>query len=277
MAVSAAAIFIRLAEAPAIAVAFWRCALAVVVLLPLAAVRRERMPRGRTLWVLVVAGVVLGGHFGFWISSLDYTSVAASVVLVTTMPIFVAIFAYLLFGERTSPVSFTGILVAIAGTVVIAQDGSVGSAAFLGNALALIGAVMVAAYVLIGRSQRSGGMGVLPYVIVVYSSAAVTLLIVALVSGIPLWGYSGETWFWLWCITLGPQIMGHTVFNWALRYVEASIVSGTVLAEPVIAAFLAWMVLSEKPGTATVIGGAVILAGVYLLLWGRRAPQEPVA
>ena len=275
LAVSAAAIFIRLADAPAIAVAFWRCALGVVVLLPLAAVRREQIPRGRTLWVGMLSGVVLGAHFGFWISSLDYTSVAASVVLVTTQPVFVAILAYLLFGEKTSPISFAGILVAIAGTAVIAQDGSVGSAAFLGNALALIGAVMVALYILIGRSQRSGGVGVLPYVIVVYSSASVTLFLVALFSGTQMWGYSGETWFWLWCLTLGPQIMGHTVFNWALRYVEASILAGTILAEPVIAAFLAWLVLSEKPGISTVVGGAIILSGLYLLLWGRRTLQEP--
>ncbi len=274
MAVSAAAIFIRLADAPAIAIAFWRCVLGVAVLLPLAMVRRERIPRGRTLWIGIASGVALGAHFAFWISSLDYTSVAASVVLVTTQPIFVAIFAYLLFGERTSPMSFAGILVAISGTVVIAQDGSVGSAAFLGNSLALIGAVMVAVYFLIGRSQRSGGVGVLPYVILVYSSASVTLLVVALVSGTPLWGYSVETWFLLWCLTLGPQIMGHTVFNWALRYVEAPILAGTILAEPVVASFLAWMVLSEKPGIATVVGGAIILAGLYLLLWGRRTPRE---
>ncbi len=275
VAVSAAAIFIRLADAPAVAVAFWRCALGVALLLPLAVVRRERMPRGRPFWVGVTSGVALGGHFGFWISSLDYTSVAASVVLVTTQPVFVAVLAYLLFGEKTSPVSFAGILVAIAGTVVIAQDGSVGSAAFLGNALALIGAVMVAVYFLIGRSQRSGGVGVLPYVIVVYSAAAMTLLLVALFSGTPLWGYSGETWFWLWCLTLGPQLMGHTVFNWALRYVEASILAGTILAEPVVASLLAWLVLAEKPGAVTVLGGAVILSGLYLLLWGRKPGEIP--
>lgn len=275
MAVSAAAIFIRLADAPAIAVAFWRSALGVGVLLPLAMVRRERVPRGRPLWIGLASGLALGAHFAFWISSLDYTSVSASVVLVTTQPVFVAIFAYLLFGEKTSPLSFAGILVAISGTAVIAQDGSIGSAALLGNALALIGAVMVAVYFLIGRSQRSGGVAVLPYVIVVYSSASVTLLVVALISGTPLLGYSGETWFWLWCLTLGPQIMGHTVFNWALRYVEASILAGTILAEPVVASFLAWVVLSEKPGTATVIGGAIILTGLYLLLWGRHAPPEP--
>lgn len=276
MAVSAAAIFIRLADAPAIAVSFWRCFLGVLVLLPLAAARREKVPRGRTLRVALVAGVVLGAHFGFWISSLDYTSVAASVVLVTTQPVFVAIFAYLVFGERTSPMSLAGILVAISGTAVIAQDDSVGTAAFLGNGLALAGAVMVAVYLLVGRSVRSGGVRVLPYVITVYSSASATLFVVALVSGTSLWGYSGETWFWLGCITLGPQIMGHTVFNWALRYVDTTIVAGTILAEPVVAALLAWLVLSEKPGLATLFGGGVILSGVYLLLRGyRKAPQAP--
>jgi drug/metabolite transporter (DMT)-like permease len=278
LAVSAAAIFIRLAEAPAIALAFWRCALGAAVLVPPAIVRRDRFPMGRELYVGVASGVALGAHFGFWISSLDYTSVAASVVLVSTQPVFVAILAYLLFGERTSPLSFAGILVALAGTAVIAADGSVGSAALLGNALALVGAVTVAIYVLIGRSSRTtGGIGVLPYSIVVYSAAALTLLAVALPFEVRLWGYSGETWFWIWAITLGPQIMGHTVFNWALRYVEASIISGTILAEPVVSALLAWLILSETPGVLTILGGAVVLAGLFFLLSGRRVPAQPVA
>lgn len=277
LAVSAAAILIRLAEAPAIAVAFWRCVLGAAVLLPPALLLREKFPRGRDLWVGVASGVALGTHFGFWISSLDYTSVAASVVLVSTQPVFVALLAYLLFGERTSPLSFGGILLALAGTAVIAGDGSVGSAAFFGNVLALVGAVTVAVYVLIGRSSRTGGIGVLPYSVVVYTAAALTLLPVALSLEIELWGYPGETWLWLWAITLGPQILGHTVFNWALGYVEASIVSGTILAEPVISALLAWLILSERPGVPTVLGGAVVLSGLFLLLKGRRLPVEPVA
>jgi drug/metabolite transporter (DMT)-like permease len=276
LAVSAAAIFIRLAEAPAIAIAFWRCTLGAVVLLPPAIVRKEKLPRGKTLYVGMASGVALGAHFGFWISSLDYTSVAASVVLVSTQPVFVAILAYLLFGERTSPLSFAGILVALAGTAVIASDGSVGSAALLGNALALIGAVAVAIYVLIGRYSRTGGVGVLPYSIVVYSAAALSLLPVALLFGVELWGYSGETWFWLWAITVGPQIMGHTVFNWALRYVEASVVSGTILAEPVVSSFLAWLILFERPGLPTILGGVVVLFGLFMLLRGYRVPPEPV-
>ena len=282
LAVSAAAIFIRLAEAPALAVAFWRNALGVLVLLPIALYRRDVFPQGRALLVGVASGVALGAHFGFWISSLDYTSVAASVVLVCTQPVFVAVLAYLVFGERTSPLSFFGILVALAGTVVIASDGSVGSATFFGNTLAVIGAITVAVYVLIGRSLRTTGVGVLPYSIVVYASAAATLAPVALYAGAPLWGYSGETWFWLWAVTLGPQILGHTVFNWALRYVDASIISGTILAEPVVSAFLAWLILSERPGLATILGGAVVLLGLFLLLRGYEKKSgevlaEPVA
>ena len=284
LAVSAAAIFIRLADAPALAVAFWRNSLGVLVLLPIAIYRRETFPRGRAFRVGIASGVALGAHFGFWISSLSYTSVAASVVLVCTQPVFVAILAHLVFGERTSPLSYFGILVAIAGTVVITSDGSVGSAMFFGNTLALIGAVAVAVYVLIGRSLRTtGGVGVLPYSIVVYAAASATLALATLYVGAPLWGYSGETWCWLFAITFGPQILGHTVFNWALRYIEASIISGTILAAPVVSALLAWLILAEKPGLATLLGGVVVLFGLFLLLRGYHVlrkeapPVEPVA
>ena len=278
LAVSAAAIFIRLADAPALAVAFWRNALGVLVLLPLALYWREAFPRGRVLIYGVVSGAALGAHFGFWISSLDYTSVAASVVLVCTQPVFVAILAYLVFGERTSPLSFLGILVALAGTAVIASGGLLLSATFFGNALALIGAVMVAVYVLIGRSLRTTGVGVLPYSILVYASASVTLAPAAIYAGAPLWGYSGETWFWLFAVTLGPQILGHTVLIWAIKYVDASIISGTILAEPIVSALLAWLVLSERPGLATILGGVVVLVVLYFLLRGyEQKPEEPVA
>lgn len=272
VAVSSAAVMIRLTGAPALAIAFWRCALGVLILLPPALVRRDRFPRGRSLYVAIASGVALGAHFGFWISSLDYTSVAASVVLVSNTPVFVAILAYLIFGEKTTPVSFAGILVALGGTVVIAQDGSAGSAAVFGNVLAIVGALTFTVYVLIGRSQRSAAepVGVLPYSIVLYSAAAGALLPVAALSGDKLWGYSGETWFWLIAIAVGPQILGHTVFNWALRYVEASVISGTVLAEPVVAAILAWLVLAETPGPVTIFGGVIVLAGIFLLLRGRR-------
>jgi drug/metabolite transporter (DMT)-like permease len=136
-AASTAAVFIRLADAPALSIAFWRTGLAVVILLPFLLYRRERLPRGRNLGICAVSGVALGAHFGFWISSLDYTSVAASAVLVATQPVFVAVLAHLVLGEKTSLVSGAGILLALAGTALIATDSSAGETAFLGNVLAL--------------------------------------------------------------------------------------------------------------------------------------------
>jgi drug/metabolite transporter (DMT)-like permease len=276
LAVGASAVFIRLADAPALAIAFWRCALGALALVPLAAYNREVVPKGSALWVGAVSGVALGAHFGTWITSLEYTSVAASVVLVSTTPVFVAIAAYPLFGERTSAVSFVGIVVAIAGTAVIALgEPSSGGSAFFGDVLALVGAVAMAVYVLIGRSLRTGGMGALSYSIVGYSAAGLALLPVALASGVRLWGFPASTWFWLLVITLGPQLLGHTVLNWALEYVRAAIISGSKLAEPVIAALLAWAVLFEKPGMWTVVGGVVVLAGLYLLLRGEGDASGP--
>ena len=276
LAVGASAVFIRLAEAPALGIAFWRCALGALALLPLAAFNRESMPKGGFLWIGAVSGIALGAHFGTWIASLEYTSVAASVVLVSTTPVFVAVAAYLLFGERTSAMSFAGIMLAIAGTAVIAGgEPSSDRAALLGNILALTGAVTMGVYVLIGRRLRTGGVGALSYSIVGYSAAALALLLVALSSGVQLWGYPATTWFWLFVITLGPQLLGHTVLNWALEFVRASIISGAILAEPVIAALLAWLVLSERPGLATLLGGPVVLAGLYLLLRGNGASGPP--
>lgn len=131
---------------------------------------------------------------------------------------------------------------------------------------------------MIGRSLRTtGGVGVLPYSILVYASASVTLLPAALIWNVPLWGYSGETWFWLWAVALVPQILGHTVLNWAVRYIQAAVISGAILAEPVISAVLAWLVLSERPGLATILGDAVVLAGLFFLLRGYESPEEPPA
>ncbi|WP_162924494.1 DMT family transporter [Rubrobacter indicoceani] len=271
LAVGSAAVLIRLADAPAVTVAFWRCALGVGLLLPVALWRREAFPRGRVLGVGLLSGVALGAHFGFWVSSLDHTSVAASVVLVSSSPVFVAALAFVAFGERTSPLSVIGMLVSLVGTVVITLDDSVGSAAVYGNVLAIIGALTFAVYVVIGRSARtSGGVGAISYSIVTYSSAAASLLLYGMLSGTRLWGFDGETWFWLFAIALGPQILGHTVFNWTLGFFEASVIAGVTLAEPVVSTLLAWLVLAERPGSATLIGGAVVLFGLYLLLAGRR-------
>ncbi len=270
LAASSSAIFIRLAEAPPLSVALWRNVLAVALLLPVVIYRREALPRGRALWLGALAGVFLALHFGFWITSLEHTSVAASVVLVCTQPIFVAILGRIFLQERVSLLVGAGIAVSFVGCGLIASADSAYESALFGNVLALLGSVSVSAYVLVGRNVRTGGVAILPYSVVVYTVAALALLPVCVLVGAPLGGYSAPTWGWLLAIAVGPQILGHTIFNWALRYLKAAVLSGTILVEPVVATALAWMFLDEIPAPLTLVGGSVVLVGLWLLLRGKH-------
>jgi drug/metabolite transporter (DMT)-like permease len=269
LAISFAAILIRLAEAPPLAISFWRNAFGTLFLLPFLVRQNSNFPTGRSRVGAIVAGLALSVHFGFWITSLEFTSVASSVVLVCTQPIFVTLLAWFFLRERISRTAFAGIIVAIIGTFLIGSDYQFGPEAFMGNMLALAGAVAIAVYVLIGRWIRSDGTGLVPYTILVYGSAALSLLIVCLLMKIQLFGFSWATWLCLFLITLGPQLMGHTVFNWALRYVKAPILSGTILLEPVLSTALAWAILHEVPPAASIGGGFIILLGLGLVLRGR--------
>lgn len=269
IAASSSAILIRLADAPPLAVAFWRNAIAVGLLAPFLLVRREGLPIGKTFWLGAFAGVFLAAHFGLWISSLEHTSVAASVVLVCTQPIFVAILGRAFLKESVSALAVAGIVVSFVGCFVIAAADARLEGAMLGNVLALLGALAVAIYVLVGRSVRAGGVGFLPYSVLVYAVAALVLLPVCLLTDTPLFGYRTETWLWLLAVAVGPSILGHTVFNWALRYLKAAVLSGTILVEPVIATGLAWLILHEVPALQTLVGGAVVLVGLGLLVRGR--------
>ena len=264
-AVSAAAIFIRLAEAPALAIAVWRTGIATLVLVPILLVRGEPFLRGRDLARATAAGVALAAHFALWITSLRYTTVAASVVLVCTQPVFVLLLARVFLGERTSGRGLAGIAIALGGVALIVAGASLRGAALGGNALALAGAVAVAVYVLLGRSLRAAGTPILPYAVTVNAVATAVLLPVCLFAQIPLTGYPRNTWLWLLLIALGPQLLGHTLLVWALRHVPAAVVSSSILAEPVVSTALAWLVFAERPGPATVAGGgsrpAVALIG----------------
>ncbi len=267
--ISFAAILIRWAQAPALAVALWRNVFAVGVLLPAALLWRVPFPRGRELWFSVVSGLFLAAHFAFWISSLDHTSVAVSVVLVCTQPIFVAGFGMVVLHERTSLRGVVGIAAAVAGAMLIALDEQGDQSALFGNLLALLGAVFVAAYVIVGRRVRGGGGTLLGYVVVVYSVAGAALGVACLVMAVPVTGFSAQTWGVMALIAVGPQILGHTLFNWALKYVRASVLSSTILLEPVGSAALAAMLLGEVPGVFTLAGGGVVVAGLALLIWAR--------
>jgi drug/metabolite transporter (DMT)-like permease len=278
LAVSSSAILIRLAEAPALAVSFYRCAMAAAVLLPIALLRHGAEVRslGRREWVVAMASAAaLAAHFALWVPSLSYTSVAASTVLVTSSPVWVALLGRMTIGERVSRVGGAGIALSLAGAAVISWgDVGVSARAALGDALALAGAIAAAAYVLAGRDLRQR-MTLLTYAGIVYTGAAALLGAAMLVTSTPFTGYPPDVWGLFVLMTLGPQLLGHTVFNYLLADVEASVVAISVTAEPVGASLLALAVFWEVPSVSAVAGGVLILGGIYVTVAGQaRARVE---
>ena len=272
-AVSSAAVIIRLADAPALTIAAYRLALAALVVVPLGLAFEWAALRSltRRQWGLVLAAAVsLAAHFAFWIASLNHTSVASSVVIVTSNPVLVAGGAALFLRERSSPRVLAGIAVALAGGAVIAVgDWGLGDRRLFGDFLALLGAVAVAGYYIAGRSLRER-LGILGYVAPVYGAAAVILIVAALATGSRLTGFEAEVYGWLLLLALLPQLIGHSSLNWSLGYLPATLVATAVMAEPVIASLLAWAVLDEAPPAASVAGGTLVLAGVFTTLTGGR-------
>ena len=267
MSVSLASIFIRLADAPPLTVAAYRmCIAAVVVGVTaavagrggFAAVRRSDLP------LLAGSGVFLAAHFALWITSLSHTSVASSVLLVTTTPVFVAVGAHFASPDKVGRLTALAVAVSMAGGLIIASgDWAEGERRLLGDGLALGGAVAVAGYLLVGRRAR-GHIPTLPYVTIVYAVAAVVLLAAAVGSGAPMLGLPVESYFWMAMAALLPQAVGHSLLNWALGYWDAVKVTLAVRAEPVLATLLAIPVLGEIPPWTALPGGALLLLGVYI-------------
>jgi drug/metabolite transporter (DMT)-like permease len=280
LAVSTASTFIRLAQAdiPSLAVAAWRLTLASVILAPvtLATRRAELRSLSRQEWLLAVGGgLVLALHFAAWITSLAMTSVAASVVLVTTSPLFVGLITYLFFHEPISPRLWGGMGLALVGSVIIGlEDAGIGTHRLMGDVLALLGALAAATYFIIGRRLRAR-LSLLAYIFPVYSVAAIVLMLVSLASGVSLTGYTPSTWGWLLLLALIPQIVGHSSLNWALRHLPVTYVSLSVLAEPIGSTLLAWWILAEPPTWIAILGGALILVGLFIA--ERRSSPKVVA
>ena len=270
LAVSSAAVLIRLAdEAPSLVIAAYRMGLASVVLLPAALLFHRRwlaQITSRQGVLMAASGVFLAIHFGAWISSLQYTSVASSVLLVTSSPIFVATASRVILREQPLRQEVLGIALGVMGGVIVTVgDLSLGREELVGDLLAVAGAIAVTGYLLMGRKVRRQAPA-LAYVAVAYPMAAVLLLGAAVGAGGPFTGYEAHTYIWLGLVALVPQIVGHTSLNWALGHVRATGVAIAVMAEPVGASLLAWAVLSETPSVTTVGGGALLLTGVFLAL-----------
>ncbi len=262
-AISWASILVRLCHAPSLAIAFWRVLFATAILLPWGVTAR-RPASWRTAALAAAAGALLALHFAAWIHSLALTSVASSVVLVTTQPVFTAAFGPLLLGERPGPLGLSAAALALAGTAVLAGgDLAVGGKALLGDLLALTGAATAAAYFMIGRRVRER-IDFVAYLVLVNGSAAAVLLLLALAAGAPLRGFPATTWWLLVLMAIGPHVTGHGLLNWSVRRLRAFTVNMAVLGEPVLATIYAAALFGERPGGAFLAGAAMIACGLVL-------------
>ena len=276
--ISFGAILARLAQEgglPSLAIAALRLGIAALVVTPLAwgqsRTELQSLTR-RQLALAAGAGFFLALHFAAWISSLETTSVASSTALVTTNPVWIALASFAFFGERTSRLTLAGIVVSLAGSLMIFWSDShqgAGNNALLGNGLALVGSWCFSAYLLIGRRLRAG-MALSGYIFLAYGVAAVFLVAGCALSGVALTGYSTPAYLAALGLAIGPQLLGHTAYNWSLRYVSPTFVAVVTLGEPVGSALLAWWLFGEVFAPLQGVGFALLLGGIYLAARGER-------
>ncbi|PIX25877.1 MAG: multidrug transporter [Deltaproteobacteria bacterium CG_4_8_14_3_um_filter_45_9] len=267
IAISTASIFVKLCDAPALIIATYRMMLASLMLTPFACYKKPWRGWERTeiRWFLL-SGLFLSLHFAFWIASLKYTSVASSVVLVTTHPIFVGIGSWLFLKERIGINLVLGIALTVLGSGLISYgDMALSKEAFMGDGLALLGAMAASGYLLVGRKMRKD-QDLFSYIFPVYSTAGLILILLSLIFQKSFGGYSPSTYLFLFLLALIPQLIGHTTFNWALKYLPASMVAITILGEPIGSAILAYFILGEGLTIWKVIGGISIFAGILIAL-----------
>ena len=284
LAVSTASIFIRFAQndgMPSLVIAALRLTFAALILAPISLTKYlEELKRITLNEILLGAfsGIFLAAHFATWISSLEYTSVASSVVFVSTGPLWVALLSPFLLKEHLARMAVIGLGLAFAGgTIIGLSDACVWNAglscpalqdvmhgrAMWGNFLALLGAWTVTGYLIIGRKLRTS-ISLIPYIFMVYGFAAIALLALTFITGNSLLGYTPKTYGWIFLLAVLPQLVGHSIYNWALKYIPASLVAVTTLGEPIGSAILALIILNEAPTLTTIIGGIFILTGIYL-------------
>ncbi len=285
LAVSTSSIFIRFAQSggmPSLVIAALRLTFAALLLAPVALVKHraeiQKFTRNEIM-LGIISGIFLALHFATWISSLEYTSVASSVVFVTTGPLWVALLSPLFLKEQLTRTAIFGLGLALLGGSIIGladacawtSNGLTCAAladvlqgqAMWGNFLALAGAWAVTGYLIIGRKLRAG-MSLIPYIFLVYGMAAITLIIIMFAAGNSPLGYAPQTYGWIFLLAALPQLVGHSTYNWALKYMPAALVAVTTLGEPIGSAILAFFILAETPSLTVVIGGILILAGIYL-------------
>ncbi len=278
--VSTSAIFVKLADAPAGVIAFYRLFFSVLFLLPVFLLKYvgELKKIKRRDWLFsFFAGVFLAFHFILWFESLNYTSVASSTVLVTLQPLFAFIGTYLFFQERLSNKAIVSGVMAILGSVVISWgDFRISGMALFGDILALVACALVTAYLLFGQDVRKR-LSLVTYTFIVYGFSSITLLLYVLFRGDPLTGYPTSDWVWFILLAIFPTLLGHSLFNWAVRYISTNVISMSILFEPIGAAILAYFILNEMVTWTQFLGGLLVMLSVgYFLRENRKANQTKV-
>lgn len=277
VAVSFSAIFIRWSNAHPFVIAAYRMGFTCLILLPFVMVKYKdefkKIQRDEFIFMVAI-GMVLALHFGSWITSLEETSVASSVILVTSHPLFVAIVAHYVFREKLKTIGYVGIVVAFTGIIVLTVgDLGLGGSNFRGDILALIGSIAAGIYILGGRKARRN-ISLVPYVFIVYGICTLCLLIACVAVSATLYPLPVEEYELFIVMAVVPTILGHTMYNYALKYVKAQIISVSLLGEPIGSTILALVLLNEAPPEFTIFGGALILPGIYLAYRGRKTKDE---
>ncbi|MUV38491.1 putative transporter [Lentibacillus sp. JNUCC-1] len=268
--VSLSAVLVKLADqAPASIIANYRLLLAVIIMLPYILLKRTHEFRliHKKDWLLsILAGVFLAFHFIVWFESLNYTSVASSVVLVTLQPIFAFLGTFLFFKERFSAGAVFSMLIAILGSFIISWgDFQISGMALFGDMLALGGAVLITGYFLMGQQVRKR-LSLMTYTFVVYGISSITLIIYNIVLGEAFTGYPLDHWAIFLALAIVPTFFGHTLFNWALKWLSTSTISMAIVFEPVGASILAYLILGEVITGAQLLGGSIVIFGLFLFI-----------
>ncbi len=271
--VSTGSIFARLADAPALVTAAYRVGLASLILIPLAAWKARDELRNLSfhdIRLAIVSGFFLALHFASWISSLDYTAIANSVVLVNTIPLWVGLLTPVIAKDRLTRATVISIIVSVIGGVIIGfGDFATGGQALIGDFLAVIGAICAAIYLLLGRNLRRR-LSLLSYVAICYGSAALFLWLAVIALQLPVSGYSTQTVAAFWAMALVSQIIGHSSYNWALKWFSSGFVAVALLGEPIGATIMAYIIFNEGLTWTKFIGGLVILSAIYIAATGEK-------
>lgn len=274
--VSWASILIRVSQSAPTTIAFFRMFFSsLMILLAVPFYRGGWFVKRADFWISALSGIFLGLHFYTWIASLKFTSISSSVVLVTTQPVFVAILSYLFLKERIGRSGIAAIILAIGGSYLIARgDLTVDAAHLKGDILAIIGAFMAGTYLFIGRFVRRR-VNLIPYVLTVYGISSITILILGLATGSLKAPAVKMDYLIFLLLALGPTIMGHNLYNFALRHLPAFPVGMSILGEPVLATIWGIILLSENPIFSTLIGGIIIILAVALVMIRLKSSTAP--